>query len=612
VQIEPGEPGQVAAEPGAAGRSPGALSALLVELARAPGVAPDVSWEAWLRPGAVVGRFELVRELGRGGFGVVWEARDPLLGRSVAFKAVRAGAELRQREERLQREAEAAARLAHPNIVTLHDLGSSVHGPYLVLELLRGQSLSQRLQAGALPVREALRVGIEVARALAHAHAHGVVHRDLNPANVFLCGDGQVKVLDFGLSLVLGGDAVAGGTPGFMAPEQWRGESGDARTDLFALGVLLTRLLAGRLPFDHDREPGVEGAPPPLQVAEAPGAGTLVARLLELEPERRPGSAGEVAAALTAILREAERSRPGAASEAVDVRAWELYLRGRRFLQQTRRASLRFAEELFGRAVVLDPGFALAHAGRAEAIALCNMYYPPEQAELEQAAAASARAVELAPAMAEAHAAHGLALTMLKRPAAARQAFERALELDPGLPEAHYYFARACYQGGQIEEAATRFRAAAGAGEHYQAAFFAAQASEALGRGEEAREAYAAALAVVERHMDLNPDDARAATMRAVSLCRLGRREEGLHWGEQASQLDPQDAGVRYNVACLLALEGQEARALDELAAVLQAGFGNRDWIRQDPDLASLRGLPRFRELMADPGEGGAPPAAPA
>ena len=94
--------------------APGALSALLVELARAPGVMPDVSWEAWLRPGALVGRFELVRELGRGGFGVVWEARDPLLGRSVAFKAVRAGAQLRQREAWLQREAEAAARLAHP------------------------------------------------------------------------------------------------------------------------------------------------------------------------------------------------------------------------------------------------------------------------------------------------------------------------------------------------------------------------------------------------------------------------------------------------------------------------------------------------------------------
>ncbi len=577
---------------------PGALSALLVELARAPGVPPADTWAAWLQPGAVIGRLELVREIGRGGFGVVWEARDPLLGRSVAFKAVHAGEHLRLREERLLLEAEAAARLAHPNIVTLHDLGQSPHGPYLVLELLRGQSLAQRLEAGPVTPREALRVAVEVTRALAHAHAHGVVHRDLKPANVFLCADGQVKVLDFGLSMVFGHGAAAGGTPGFMAPEQWRGDPGDARTDLFALGVLLHLLLDGRLPFGTDGEPGLRGPVAALATPAAPGAEALLARLLELEPERRPSSAGEVAAALTAILREAERSTPAGSAPHPDVRAYEFYLRGRRFLQQTRRASLCFAEELFGRATAIDPGFALAHAGRAEALALRNMYYPPEQAELEAAAAASDRAVQLLPALAEAHAARGLTLATLQRPEEARQAFERALALDPGLPEAHYYYARACFQDGRLEEAARRFREAAAAGEHYQASFFAAQASEALGRTEEARLAYAAALAVVERHMDLNPDDARAATMRAVSLCRLGRRDEGLHWGEQASQLDPLDAGVRYNVACLLALEGSAERALDELAAVLDAGFGNRAWIRRDPDLASVRHLPRFQALM--------------
>ena len=408
-------------------------------------------------------------------------------------------------------------------------------------------------------MRESLRVGIEVARALTHAHTHGVIHRDLKPANVFLCADDQVKVLDFGLSLVFGDDATSGGTAGYMAPEQWRGDPGDARTDLFALGVVLHLLLGGQLPYPPDRAPA--GAVAALAVPEAPGAGALVARLLELQPERRPSDAGEVAAALTAILRESERTTPAGAAPR-DVRAYEFYLRGRRFLQQTRKASLRFAEEMFGRAIELAPDFALAHAGRAEAAALRNMYYPPEQAELEEAEAASARAVELLPALGEAHAVRGLALAMLKRPDEARRAFERSLELAPGLPEAHYYYARACFQAGQMEEAAYRFREAARAGEHYQAAFFAAQASEALGRHHEALQAYAAALVVLERHMDLNPDDARAATMRAVSLCRLGRRTEGIHWGEQAMLLDPQDAGVRYNVACLLALEGEHrARA---------------------------------------------------
>ncbi len=577
---------------------PGALTALLIEMTTAPAVPPTEAWEAWIRPGAVVGRLELIREIGRGGFGVVWEARDPLLGRSVAFKAVRAGEHLRLREERLQREAEAAARLAHPNIVTIHDLGRSPHGPYLVLELLRGQSLAQRAEAGAVPAREALRLCVEVARALAHAHANGVIHRDLKPANVFLCADGQVKVLDFGLSLVFGDDATAGGTDGYMAPEQWRGQPGDARTDLFALGVVLHQLLAGQLPFPPGAEPGHDGPAQALAVPEAPGAGALLGRLLELDPERRPSGAGEVAAALTAILREAERSTPAAGSAPADVRAYEFYLRARRFLQQTRKASLRFAEEMFGRAVDIAPDFALALAGRAEAVALRKMYYPQEPAELETAEADSARAIALQPALGEAHAARGLTLSMLGRPEEARRAFLRALELDPGLPEAHYYFARTCFQDGRMEEAERRFRQAASAGEHYQAAFFAAQASEALGHSAEARAAYATALAVVERHMDLNPDDPRAATMRAVSLCRLGRRSEGLHWGEQATLLDPQDAGVRYNVACLHALEGSTERALDELEAVLRAGFGNRDWIERDPDLASLHGLPRFEALM--------------
>jgi tetratricopeptide (TPR) repeat protein len=578
--------------------APGALSELLADLARAPALPPQDTWEQWLKPGEVIGRFELVRELGRGGFGVVWEARDPLLGRSVAFKALRSGDQLQVREDLLQREAEAAARLAHPNIVTLHDLGRSSHGPYLVLELLRGATLARRLESGAVPVHEALRIGAEVARALAHAHGQGVIHRDLKPGNVFLCGDGQVKVLDFGLSLVFGRAAAAGGTPGYMAPEQWRLDPGDARTDLFALGVLLFRLLAGQLPFDGRDQPGRSGPAPALGVPEAPGITALVARLLELEPARRPDGAGEVAAALTAILREAERSAPASGATPTDVRAYEYYLRGRRFLQQTRRASLRFAEELFSRAVEIEPGFALAHAGLAEATALRNTYYPADQAELLAAEEISARAVALMPSLGEAHAAHGLTLTLLKRTEEGRAAFEQAIRLAPGLPEAHYYYARVCFQAGQLEEAARRFRNAARAGEHYQASFFAAQASEALGRAEEARQAYAEALAVVERHMDLNHDYPRAATMRAVSLCRLGRREEGLHWGQQAVLLDPQDPGVRYNVACLHALEGATEQALDDLEAVVKVGFGNAEWFRQDPDLASLRDHPRFRALL--------------
>ena len=267
----------------------------------------------------MIGRFELVRVVGRGGFGVVYEARDRELGRAVAFKAVRPGRRVDLRRDGLLREAEATARLSHPNIVTLYDVGQCEHGPYLILELLRGQSLSRRLEQGPLPVPEALRVAAEVARGLAHAHRSGVVHRDLTPGNVFLCDDGQVKVLDLGLAHAFGRRQVDGGTPEYMAPEQRCGAPEDERTDVFALGVIIFELLAGRRPT-----PEAGGTParpvPLLEVAGAPALGAFVARMLEHDPVRRPRDAGEVLAALDAFRQELERS-PSAGRSAPVVRS---------------------------------------------------------------------------------------------------------------------------------------------------------------------------------------------------------------------------------------------------------------------------------------------------
>jgi len=590
--------------------APGVISALLEEIARAP-AAPGAAWDAWLRPGAVVGRFELLREIGRGGFGVVWEARDTASGRGVAFKAVRAARPAATREARLLDEAEIAAGLAHPNIVALEDAGVSDHGPYLVLELLRGRTLADRLGSGPMSVAEALQTGVQVARAMAHAHARGVVHRDLKPQNVFLCDDGGVKVLDFGLAHAFGRRKVDGGTPSYMAPEQRRGAPEDERTDVFALGVLLFRMLANELPFAEGEEPG-QGAPA-LEVAEALDLGPLVGRMLEADPVARPRDAAEVLAGLERAAAEMARDGPeGAATVRIrrraggvasaptaDVRAYEYCIRGRQFIRQTRKASLEFACDLFSRAVAVDPRHALAHAGLAEAAALIAVYYPPDQSRVAQAERASAEALARGPDLAEAHASRGLALFLLKRGDEAARELERAIALDPTLFEPYYYYARVCFQEGRLEEAARLFREASRVREDYQAAFFAAQASEALGRREEALDRYREALGVVERHMDLNPDDPRAATMRAVALCRLGWRDEGLRWAERALSIDPRDAGVRYNVACLYALEGATDEALRALEEVVRAGFGNKEWFRRDPDLASLRDDPRFQALMA-------------
>jgi serine/threonine-protein kinase len=284
---------------------PGALSALLAELVLPPAEEPASPWDAALRPGATIGRFELVREVGRGGFGVVWEARDTALGRTVAFKAVRLGARPGVREERLLQEAEAAARLSHPNIVTLHDVGRCEQGPYLVLELLRGRTLAERLADGPMAVAEALRIASEIAKGLAHAHERGVVHRDLTPGNVFLCGDGQVKLLDLGLAHAFGRRKLEGGTPAYMAPEQERGAPEDERTDVYALGAILHHLLAGEPPF----APGARRGPPPrLEVPGAPALGELVARCLAPDPVERPRDAGEVRAALEGLAGEALRA----------------------------------------------------------------------------------------------------------------------------------------------------------------------------------------------------------------------------------------------------------------------------------------------------------------
>ncbi|HET8724416.1 MAG TPA: protein kinase [Anaeromyxobacteraceae bacterium] len=263
------------------------LSELVARLVAAPPVPLSGGWTGALRPGARLGPFEIVGELGRGGFGVVYEARDPRLGRNVAIKVVRPGAreDADRRGEWLAREAEAAARLDHPNIVTVHDVGAAESGPYIVMERLHGETLRERLDRGPVPPADAVRIVREVARGVAHAHAGGVVHRDLKPGNVFLRRDGGVKVLDFGLARMLGGGGPpSGGTAPYIAPEQAAGGDGDARSDVHALGVMLDEL--------HGPG-GARGA-----------LARVAARARSADPERRHRDAAEFAADL-------ERASPG-------------------------------------------------------------------------------------------------------------------------------------------------------------------------------------------------------------------------------------------------------------------------------------------------------------
>ncbi|MFL5261275.1 MAG: serine/threonine-protein kinase, partial [Anaeromyxobacteraceae bacterium] len=289
----------------------GSITALLEELARTPLPPGADEVLALHRAGDTVGRFEIVRELGRGGFGIVYEARDTELGRRVALKAIRPGdapaAELRK--ESLRHEAEAAAQLSHPNIVTLHDLTSCDGVPHLILELLDGETLEERLARGPLAPREAVGIAREAAKALAYAHAKGVVHRDLKPSNVFLTEDGRVKVLDFGLAYVFGGRVpLRGGTVAFMAPEVRGDGPVDARADVFALGIVLWQALTGVLPTPGAVPPAADALPAPQRLRD------LVARMLADDAAERPSDGAAVLAALEPIERDLSQPSPGAAS----------------------------------------------------------------------------------------------------------------------------------------------------------------------------------------------------------------------------------------------------------------------------------------------------------
>ena len=228
------------------------------------------AWKDEPRPGSRIGRFEIVREIGRGGFGTVYEAADAELGRRVALKALRprrTGPQIGS--EWLIREAEAIARLDHPCIVTLFDVGTSDAGPYLVMELLHGETLAQRLGKGPVTASEALRIPRLVAEGLAHAHGRGILHRDLKPANVFLCEDGRVKLLDFGLAHLLGkGSSQGSGTPGYMSPEQERAEPIDSRADVYAAAVTLREMVTGERTAGGGNEAAV---PKPVARALARG-----------------------------------------------------------------------------------------------------------------------------------------------------------------------------------------------------------------------------------------------------------------------------------------------------------------------------------------------------
>jgi serine/threonine protein kinase/Flp pilus assembly protein TadD len=713
-----------------------------------------------LDPGTRLGPYVVEAPLGAGGMGEVYRARDERLGRAVALKVLpEAFASDPERLRRFETEARAAAAISHPNVLVVHDVSAS-RPPFVVFELLEGQTLRERMATGGLAAADAVDFARQITRGLAAAHDKGVVHRDLKPDNVFITRDGLAKILDFGLARIDEGVSSASdltslptlertaahavlGTVGYMSPEQVRGLPVDHRSDLFSLGVLLYEMLTGQRAFSRgsvaESQAAILRDEPPAPVpgrALPPGVDRVVRRCLAKGPEERfptarellfaletvgsatqaapteekkapsiavlpfadlsptrdqeyfcDGLAEELIAALArirgvrvasrtssfqfrgsgadvrsigerlgvgavlegsvrragdrlrvsvqlvstsdgyqlwserydrqaddvfAIQEEIAQSVTGAlqvvlserdkdalqARRAASLEAYELYLRGRRVLNSLRQ--LRSALPLFERAIQIDPGFALAHAGLAELSHWLYAWSGGREEDRRRAESASRRALDLCPDLAEVHAARGAALALGPEHDGAATEFEAAIRLNPQLWEAYWMFGRMRFAEGRRDEAERLWaKARVVRPEDYQVPLLMAMLYRGADRASELEATQRQGIELARRQLAREPDDIRAMYLCAGALVEQGSTEEGLSLLERALEMAENDPSVLYNAACVFARAGRRERALEALQACLHRGWGNPEWIAQDPDFDSVREDPRFQAMVA-------------